>query len=252
MPTLGVNVDHVATLRQARYRESVDGTTPEPSVLTAALTAEKAGAAGITIHLREDRRHIQEHDVADLRRTIKTRLNLEMAVTSEMVRLALIHAPDEVCLVPENRQEITTEGGLDITRKPKAVGKAVGQLERAGILVSCFIDPEADQIRAAADTGASFIELHTGAYANTTTKRDRLGELRRHARGAKLAHKLGLRVNAGHGLNMDNTGPYLEAVPHVEVLNIGHHLVARAIETGFRKAVREMAALIREAKTPAA
>lgn len=250
MPSLGVNVDHVATLRQARYREHVAGTAPEPSVLDAALIAEKAGATGITIHLREDRRHIQEHDVADLRRAVKTSLNLEMAVTPEMVRLARLHQPDEVCLVPENRQEVTTEGGLNITRKPRATAKVIQQLHDAGIVVSSFIDPDPDQIRAAAEAGSAFIELHTGAYANTTTKRDRLRELRRHARGAKLAQKLGLRVNAGHGLNMENTTEYLEAVPYIEVLNIGHHLVSRSVTTGLRKAVREMVALINQAQVP--
>ncbi|MEM1057872.1 MAG: pyridoxine 5'-phosphate synthase [Verrucomicrobiota bacterium] len=252
MPSLGVNVDHVATLRQARYREPTPGTQPEPSVLEAARLAERAGAAGITVHLREDRRHIQEHDVADLRRSVRTRLNLEMAVTPEMVRQALLHGPEEVCLVPENRREITTEGGLDVAAKQKAVTRAATKLQANGIEVSCFIDPDPDQVRASADSGAAMVELHTGAYANTTTKRDRQRELRRHVRAARLAARLGLRVNAGHGLNLENTSLYLETVPRVNVLNIGHHLVARAVAVGLPKAVREMVKLIRETKVPPA
>lgn len=250
MPRLGVNVDHVATLRQARYREHAAAATPEPSVLDAALVAEKAGAAGITVHLREDRRHVQDHDVAALRGAIKTRLNLEMAVTPAMVRAALLYRPDEVCLVPENRKEVTTEGGLDVVGQAKAVTRTVAPLQGAGIVVSSFIDPEPDQVRAAADAGSTVVELHTGAYANATTKRDRLRGLRRHARAATLARQLGLRVNAGHGLNMDNTTAYLEAVPHLEVLNIGHHLVARAVAIGLRRAVRDMVALINAARVP--
>lgn len=245
MSKLGLNVDHVATLRQARYRDTTHGLTPEPSVLTAALLAEKAGAHGITVHLREDRRHIQDADVAILRRTLKTNLNLEMAVTPEMVRHALKTQPDEVCLVPENRAEVTTEGGLDVKRSLTRIKKAILPLKKADILVSAFITPDPDQIKAAAEIGADYIELHTGTFANATTKRAQLAELKRHVRGEALAKSLGLKVNAGHGLHYTNVQIYLKALPEVDTLNIGHSIISRAVFVGLDKAVREMLALIK-------
>lgn len=245
MSKLGLNVDHVATLRQARYRGATHGLPPEPSVLTAALQAEKAGAHGITVHLREDRRHIQDADVRLLRQKLRTSLNLEMAVTPEMVRHALKIKPDEVCLVPENRAEVTTEGGLDVKRSLARIRKSILPLKKAGILVSAFITPDEDQIRAAAAIGADYIELHTGTFANATSKRAQLAELKRHVRGYDLAVSLGLKVNAGHGLHYSNVKTYLRALPEVDTLNIGHSIISRAVFVGLDQAVREMLALIR-------
>lgn len=245
MPKLGLNVDHVATLRQARYRNTSHGLTPEPGVLAAALLAEKAGAHGITVHLREDRRHIQDADVRLLRRALKSSLNLEMAVTPEMVRNALKYKPDEVCLVPENRAEVTTEGGLDVRRNLVRIKKATAQLNAAGIVVSAFIAPDESQIKASADAGAGFVELHTGSFANATTQRAVAAELKRHVKAAALAQRLGLQVNAGHGLNYSNVRDYLRAVPAADTLNIGHSIISRAVFTGLEKAVKEMLTLLR-------
>jgi pyridoxine 5-phosphate synthase len=230
MLQLGVNIDHVATLRQARYKTG-DG---EPDVLAAAREVEAAGAHGITVHLREDRRHIQDRDVRALRQIVRTRLNLEMADVPEIVAIAEEIKPDEVCLVPEKRAELTTEGGLNVTGP--SLPRTIARLKQAGITVSLFVDPDLKQVRASADVGAQFIELHTGAYA---AGKD--GELERLIAAAELAHSLGLRVNAGHGLNYQNT-PGIRVVPHLETLNTGHSIVSRAVFVGLRQAVREMLA----------
>jgi len=229
---LGVNIDHVATLRQARYKAG--GGEPDP--VSAAKEVELACAHGITVHLREDRRHIQDRDVRLLRKSIRTRLNLEMANVPEIVAIAEEIHPDEVCLVPEKRAEVTTEGGLNVTGK--SLQRTIARLKKAGIAVSLFVDPNAKQVRASADAGADFIELHTGAYALGKT-----GELKKLIAAADLAHRLGLRVNAGHGLNYENT-PGIRAVPHLETLNTGHSIISRAVFVGLRQAVREMLALM--------
>jgi pyridoxine 5-phosphate synthase len=236
MLKLGVNIDHVATLRQARYKEPSAGAAPEPDPVAAALEVERAGAHGITIHLREDRRHIHDRDVRLIRQRTHIPLNLEMAGVPEIVAIAEEIRPDEVCLVPEKRQEVTTEGGLNVTGK--SLPRTIARLKNAGIAVSLFIDPDPKQVRAAADVGAQFIELHTGAYAT-----GRKGELKKLIAAAELAHKLGLRVNAGHGLNYQNT-PGVFVVPHLETLNTGHAIISRAVFVGLERAVREMLALM--------
>lgn len=235
---LGVNIDHVATLRQARYRTMLHSPQAEPSVLAAALEAEAAGAHSITVHLRADRRHIQDADVHLLRQKIATKLNLEMGNTEEIIRIALEVRPDFVCMVPESREEVTTEGGLDVAGQKKALSETVKRLQDKGTRVSMFIDPELEQVRASAEIGAKMIELHTGAFANHTGP-DRAAEAARLAAAADLGHALGLQVNAGHGLTTANL-PGLFAVPHLAELNIGHHLVSRAVFTGLRRAVAEM------------
>ncbi|HNX32987.1 MAG TPA: pyridoxine 5'-phosphate synthase [Kiritimatiellia bacterium] len=228
---LGVNIDHVATLRQARR-------TVYPSLVEAAALCEKAGAHGITIHLREDRRHIQDADVYALRKSLKTRMNLEMANNPDVVAVALTVKPDEVCMVPERREELTTEGGLDVAGQRDELAPVVASLRREGISVSMFIDPETHQVEAAAAVGAPYIELHTGAYANHTRSEREL-ELGRLIAAAQRAHELGLKVNAGHGLSLDNIGPIL-ALPHLDTLNIGHSIVCRALFVGLEQSVREM------------
>jgi pyridoxine 5-phosphate synthase len=247
MLKLGVNIDHVATIRQARYRDwkADDGLTlPEPDPVGAAAEVEAAGAHGITVHLREDRRHIQDSDVRTLRRTIRTRLNLEMADVPEIVGIAEEIRPDEVCLVPEKRQEVTTEGGLDVVGAGKGLAQTVARLKKAGIVVSLFIDPSESQVKASADTGADFVELHTGCYARYRPGHASVAmELRRLIDAAELGRKLGLRINAGHGLNYENT-PGILAVPHLETLNTGHAIVSRAVLVGLRQAVREMLTLM--------
>ncbi len=241
MLKLGVNIDHVATLREARYRGQEPG---EPDPVQAALAAEAAGAHGITAHLREDRRHIQDRDVWRLREMIKTRLNLEMGNTPEIVEIALRLKPDIVCLVPERRQEITTEGGLDAAGQVEALRLTCGRMAEAGIDVSLFIAPDPEQVAAAARTGAGFVELHTGAYAeHFSDPAGRARELDRLVRAAQQARGLGLSVNAGHGLNYENL-PALHAVPHLEELNIGHSIVSRAVFAGFEKAVADMLRLM--------
>lgn len=240
MVRLGVNIDHVATLRQARYRV-VTGLTPEPDVLAAAREVEAAGADGITVHLREDRRHIQDADVRGLRVQVQTRLNLEMADIPEIVDIALEVRPHEVCLVPEKRQEVTTEGGLNVRAATESLRRTVKRLRGAGIVVSLFVDPDPDQLAAAAEVGADYVELHTGRYANA---RGAAGELEKLVAAAELAHRLGLRVNAGHGLNYENTGPLVRSVPHLDTLNIGHAIVSRAVFVGLRRAVSEMREVI--------
>ena len=241
MLKLGVNIDHVATLREARYRGRSWG---EPDPTQAALACEAAGAHGITAHLREDRRHIQDRDVWKLREVIKTRLNLEMANSPEIVAIALKLKPDIICLVPERRQEVTTEGGLDAAGNLKALAETCKKMKDAGIEVSLFIAPEAAQVEAAAGCGAQFVELHTGAFAESFRERkEHEAELGRLIAAAQQAHKLGLRVNAGHGLNYDYL-PTLHRVPHLVELNIGHSIVSRAISAGIETAVREMLKLM--------
>jgi len=241
MLKLGVNIDHVATLREARYRDLGRG---EPCPVAAALLAEAAGAHGITAHLREDRRHIQDRDVFALREKIRTRLNLEMANAPEIVALALKLKPDIVCIVPERRLEVTTEGGLDVVAAEKSLTATCKKLNDAGIEVSLFIAPDEQQIAASARTGSQFIELHTGKFADEfLTPENGRAELQRLVAGAKQAHALGLKVNAGHGLNLQNL-PALFAVPHLVELNIGHSLVSRAVFTGMETAVREMLAVM--------
>lgn len=238
---LGVNIDHVATLRQARYRASTAG---EPDLLQAALICERAGAYGITAHLREDRRHIQDRDVWDLRRHVTTRLNLEMANVPEIVEIALNLKPDIVCIVPEKRNEVTTEGGLEVAGQEAALRDTCARLTGAGIEVSLFIAPEVAQVEAARRVGAQFIELHTGAYAEAFRAAGESElELARLIRAANRAHEIGLKVNAGHGLNLQNL-PALKNVPHLVELNIGHSIISRALVTGLGAAVAEMLELM--------
>ena len=237
---LGVNVDHVATLRQARGEQY-----PQP--VEAALAAERAGADSITVHLREDRRHIQDRDVELLRELLTTRLNLEMAATQEMVSIARRIKPPECCLVPEKRQELTTEGGLDILGTRKNLSGVVRRLRESGIRVSLFVDANLDQIEAAAETGAPVIELHTGHYAVASTDCEQAQELERLECAADYAIRCGLTVNAGHGLTYHNVQA-VAALPWIRELNIGHAIVSRAIMTGMEAAVRDMKMLIEDAR----
>jgi pyridoxine 5-phosphate synthase len=246
MLKLGVNIDHVATLREARYRGVGHG---EPDPVAAALACEAAGAHGITAHLREDRRHIQDRDVWALREKISTRLNLEMANAQEIVAIALKLKPEIVCIVPERRLEVTTEGGLDVVAAEKSLTETRKQMNDAGIEVSLFIAPDEKQIAASARVGAQFIELHTGQFAEEFSKaesgeRKTESELQRLIAGAEQAHSLGLQVNAGHGLNLENL-PRLFRVPHLAELNIGHSLVSRAVFVGMEAAVKAMLALMK-------
>lgn len=245
MPSLGVNIDHIATIRQARYREDPENPNGEPDPVAAALLAEKAGAKGITAHLRDDRRHIQDRDILRLRESVTTKLNLEMGVTEEILRIALEILPDDVCLVPENRREVTTEGGLDCLGNLDVLRPAVARLRGRGIRVSLFIDPDEEQVESAADLDADFVELHTGAYANASGT-DVERELQRLQSAARLAVARGLRVNAGHGLNYRNT-PAILGLAGLEELNIGHSIVSRAVIVGLDQAVREMCGLIEKA-----
>lgn len=237
MTVLCVNIDHVATLRQARGGI-------EPSVLESAKIAEKAGACGITIHLREDRRHIQDQDVYALRQAIQTKLNLEMAATEEIINIALKIGPDMVTLVPEKRKELTTEGGLDVVQNKKALKKAIIRFHQKGIPVSLFIDPDLRQVRASAEVGADTIELHTGVYVNAGRKKQQADELRKLRQAAQLALKLKLNLNAGHGLNYQNVITVAE-IKGMHELNIGHSIISRAVLVGLDKAVREMIKLIK-------
>jgi pyridoxine 5-phosphate synthase len=230
--TLGVNIDHVATIRQARR-------TVEPDPIAAAVLAELGGADGITTHLREDRRHIQERDVRLLRETVRTHLNLEMAPTEEMIAIALELKPDYVTLVPEKREEVTTEGGIDVVGNMDRFCKVVDRLQSADIPVSWFIDADPAQIEAAAKTEAKFIELHTGKYAEATDETSRYSELETLTKGCEQAIALGLRVNAGHGLTYWNVYP-VACIPGMEELNIGHTIISRAVLVGLERAVREM------------
>jgi pyridoxine 5-phosphate synthase len=241
MLKLGVNIDHVATVREARYRGRGRG---EPDPVAAALACEAAGAHGITAHLREDRRHIQDRDVWKLREVIKTRLNLEMANAAEIISIALKLRPDIVCLVPERRLEVTTEGGLDVAANLTALIETRKRINYAGVEVSLFIAPDPVQIDAAGRCGSQFIELHTGAFAEGfEDERTRDVELKRLIDGANQAHGLGLRVNAGHGLNYENLTT-LRHVPHLVELNIGHSIVSRAVMVGLTQAVKDMLELL--------
>jgi pyridoxine 5-phosphate synthase len=233
---LGVNVDHVATLRQARR-------SAYPDPVAAALLAELGGADQITIHLREDRRHIQDRDLEVMRKTVTTRLNLEMAATQEMVKIAYETRPDEVTLVPERREELTTEGGLDVVRGKDGVARVVKTLRDADILASLFIDPDLDQVRAAHRVEAQVVEIHTGRYCDARLPGDRRRELARIVDAAKAAAKLGLQVAAGHGLDYQNVQP-VAAVAEIEEFNIGHAIVGRAVLVGMERAVREMKELL--------
>lgn len=239
MAKLGLNVDHVATVRQAR-----GGMEPDP--VTAAALGELAGAEGITIHLREDRRHIQDRDLEILRRTVKTKLNLEMAATQEMVRIALRTKPEQVTLVPEKRQELTTEGGLDVILNLKAITDAVKRLRDSGIVVSLFVDPDQEQIKAANKSGADYIEIHTGAYAEAPDWSSQKRQLEEIDAAIKLARKVGMGVNAGHGINYVNIKP-LAALGGIEEYNIGHSIMARAMLVGMDRAVKDMVELIKYA-----
>mgnify|MGYP000400240283 CR=1 FL=1 len=241
MIDLGVNIDHVATLRQAR------GTSyPEPA--QAVVIAEQSGADLITLHLREDRRHIVDRDVYLLRQVIQTRMNLEMAGTSEMVKIASDVQPEDVCIVPEKREELTTEGGLDVAGQMGKIAAAVQRLDDVGIKVSLFIDADEKQISAAAESFAPYIEIHTGHYADLTVEAEQQAELERLTSGIKYAHSIGLKVNAGHGLNYFNVKP-IAAIEEIIELNIGHAIIARAAIDGLDKAVRDMKQLMLEARS---
>jgi len=238
MIKLGVNIDHAATLRQARYVDMIDSPNCEPDLLAAASACERAGAHGITIHLRADRRHIQDRDVFRLRNSIMTKLNLEMGNTPEILSTALRVVPDEVCLVPENRQEVTTEGGLNVAKYFKSLKETVERLQSAGIRVSMFIEPAEEQIEASAEMGADAVELHTGAFANALDdfKKDEIKQL---SVWAELARHRGLLVNAGHGINYANVALLLK-IPHWNEFNIGHSIISRALFVGLENAVRQM------------
>ncbi len=246
MVELSVNIDHVATVRQARR-------IAEPDPVAAAVLAELGGADGITVHLREDRRHAQDRDVRLLRQVVQGELNLEMACAEEIIRIALDVKPDLVTLVPERREEITTEGGLDLRQRPQAIARAVARFHRAGLKVSFFIDPEEPQIKLARKLGADFVELHTGEYAHAADSHlnsrleTRNSQLARLADGAAAAAALGLGVHAGHGLNVRNVQP-VARIPQISGLYIGHSIVGRAIFIGMQQAVREMKDLIRQAR----
>ncbi len=237
---LGVNIDHIATLRNARG-------TRYPDPVQAAFVAEQAGADGITVHLREDRRHITDRDIRLLRDTIQTRMNLEMAVTEEMLTIACEVGPHFCCLVPENRQEVTTEGGLDVAGQQHKLNDAVKRLSDAGILVSLFIDADRRQIDAAVTAGAPYIEIHTGAYAEAAEGAEQDAELERIRQAAEYAASRGLKVNAGHGLTYHNVLP-VAAIPQMHELNIGHSIIGQAVISGLADAVREMKILLRESR----
>ena len=237
---LGVNIDHIATIRQARG-------TDFPDPVHAAAVAEHAGAHGITVHLREDRRHIQDRDVEILARTVQTRLNLEMAVTEEMIGIAQQINPAFCCLVPEKREELTTEGGLDVAGQEKKIASAVERIAAKGTQVSLFIDADKMQIESAKRTGAPYIEIHTGGYADAETEAERDAELTRIKEAAAFADSIGLKVNAGHGLNYHNVKPIAE-IPQMIELNIGHAIIARAAIDGLEKAIRDMRQLMIEAR----
>ena len=243
MPTLGVNIDHVATIRQARR-------TVEPDPVAAAVLAELAGADGITVHLREDRRHIQDRDVEVLRKTVRTHLNLEMAATEEMLAIALKHKPNACCIVPEKRQEVTTEGGLDVVAHHNHLPLIINPLKEAGIRVSLFIDADKPQIEASADLGADIVELHTGTYCNAHHDGDLAlfeAELERLKNGARIADAAGLEVHAGHGLCFATVSP-IAAIPEMAELNIGHFLIGEAIFVGLDEAIAEMRRLMLAAR----
>lgn len=241
MPRLSVNVDHVATVRQARLSN-------EPDPVVAAAIAELAGADGITVHLREDRRHIQDRDLVILRKTVKTRLNLEMAATKEMLDIALECKPDMVTLVPEKRQELTTEGGLDVKTHQEALKRFVGQLRDSGIPVNLFIDPNPEAVKTSHRIGSSGVEVHTGRYAEARTLEERESELKRVLDTASFSHRLGLKTHAGHGLDYRNIKE-IAAIREIEEFAIGYSIVSRSVYAGIGEAVREMKRLINEARS---
>jgi len=238
---LGVNIDHVATLRQARYATMPASKNAEPDLIVAASVCERAGARGIVAHLRSDRRHMQDRDIARLRESIMTKLNLEMGNTPEIVDVALRIVPDEVCLVPEKREEVTTEGGLDVVANRKELEGTIKRLQIAGIRVSLFVDPTLEQIDAAGELGVEMIELHTGKLANAFSEKIEKEELSNLQEAARIASELDLQVNAGHGINYINIA-LIHKIPHLTELNIGHAIISRAISVGLDSAVREMLA----------
>ena len=242
---LGVNIDHCATVRQARYKSFAEttGGNIEPDPVFFAQQCELAGADSITVHLREDRRHMQERDVQRLRECLKVPMNLEMAATDEMLEFALSVMPDYACVVPESREEVTTEGGLNVVDSEERVAKIVDALSKAGVVVSLFIDPDPYQIQLSADIGATVIELHTGSYSNAYHLGDRDHEFGRLKGGAELGHDCGLQINAGHGINYVNVAE-VRTLPHLRELNIGHSIVSRALFTGVQESVREMRKLL--------
>ena len=242
---LGVNIDHCATVRQARYKdlEETHGLNIEPDPVLFAQQCELAGADSITVHHREDRRHIQPEDVLRLRECLKIPLNLEMAATDGMLEFGLMLKPDYACLVPEKREEVTTEGGLDVVDAKERIGKVVERLSDIGVVVSLFIDPDPDQIRMAAELGAPVVELHTGAYANAYFTDSRAEEFGRLKAASELGHELGLTINAGHGINYINIAE-VRTLPHLHELNIGHSIVSRSLMNGVRESVQEMGRLI--------
>ena len=242
MIRLGVNIDHIATLRQARYRGSPTAAVPEPDPLSAAEICLGAGAHSLTVHLREDRRHIQDNDVLKIAERFRTKLNLEMAATPAMLDFALKVRPVEVCLVPENRAEVTTEGGLDAHGKKSSLLPILQKLREEGILASLFIDPDPKQIEASASLQAPVVELHTGRFADAGMK-DRPNELNRLVQAAKEAHQRKIQVNAGHGLRLSNL-PSLLSVPHLHTLNIGHSLVSHALTVGLKQSVKDFLAAL--------
>jgi len=244
---LGVNIDHVATLRQARYATMPESKNAEPDPVAIAGICERAGAHGITVHLRADRRHIQDRDIERLRENIVTKLNFEMGNTPEIVDIALRIQPDEVCLVPEKRQEVTTEGGLDLVANQKELSGTLKRLHSAGVRISMFIDPAPEQVDAAAALGADIVELHTGKLANAYSEKIVQQELERLRDAAIRAAKAKLQVNAGHGINYRNIA-LIHKIPHLVELNIGHAIVSRALLAGFENAVREMLALMQNYK----
>ena len=236
---LGVNIDHVATLRQARYATTPESKNVEPDLIASAAICERAGAKGIVAHLREDRRHMQDHDIERLRENIMTKLNLEMGNSPGIVDVALRILPDEVCLVPEKREEVTTEGGLDVVGLRKDLEPTIKRLQTAGVRVSLFIDPTLEQVDAAGELGAEMVELHTGKLANAFAEKIEREELENLQAAAKAASELKLQVNAGHGINYTNI-QLINKIPHLAELNIGHSIIARALFVGLQNAVREM------------
>jgi len=238
---LGVNIDHIATLRQARYATMPDSKNAEPDPIVAAAVCERAGAKGIVAHLRSDRRHIQDRDIERLRENIITKLNLEMGNTPEIVDVALRIVPDEACLVPEKREEVTTEGGLDVVAQRKELEATIKRLQAAGIRVSLFVDPTLEQIDAAAELGVEMVELHTGKLANAFSEKIEKQELQNLQAAAKCAFELKLQINAGYGINYTNIA-LVHTIPHLTELNIGHSIISRAMSVGLEEAVKEMLA----------
>ncbi|TFE68513.1 pyridoxine 5'-phosphate synthase [Methylacidiphilum caldifontis] len=243
MIRLGLNIDHVATLRQARYKQTPFSSLANPSPLEAAKIAQEAGAHSITAHLREDRRHIQDEDMRLIRGAVR-HLNMEMAPINEMVEIALQIKPNEVCLVPEKREEVTTEGGLDVAGNLPTIKKVVKELSQAGITVSLFIDPDPVQLKAAKEASAHCIELHTGQYALATEPKELEEEIEKHKYCAHLAKELNLQLNAGHGLNYKNVSHYIHSVPFLHTLNIGHAIISEALFCGLKQAVQKMIQLL--------